>query len=282
MEMIAMSTSVQPGTNRTHAYLLANKNAVIFGAAGAVGKAVASEFSAQGATVFLTGRHLDGIEQLTAEIRAAGGTAHGHQVDALNEQEVIAYLEHVKRDGASVDVSVNLTGQRVHEFSHGRNTLDLPLEHFMVPLTQLVPAQFITARAAARHMVEQRSGVILFITAPPGRGLANVSAIGAAYGAMEALTRCLAVDLGPSGVRVVGIMSGAMIDTTTIQQSLENRSRQMSVPKEQLVTSLMQSTLLKRLPTAADTARLAAFLVSDAAPTITGAIVNASSGSVID
>ena len=48
------------------------------------------------------------------------------------------------------------------------------------------------------------------------------------------------------------------------------------------VPSRMQSTLLKRLPTAADTARLAAFLVSDAAPTITGAIVNASSGSVID
>jgi NAD(P)-dependent dehydrogenase (short-subunit alcohol dehydrogenase family) len=139
-----------------------------------------------------------------------------------------------------------------------------------------------TARAAARQMVPQRSGVILFVTATLSRGYANATAIGSAFGAMESLVRCLAVDLGPAGVRVVGIRSGAMVDTRTIQQSAEIAAHRMSVSKEQVVATIEQATLLKRLPTVADTARLAAFLASDGARTVTGAIVNASSGSVID
>ena len=114
------------------------------------------------------------------------------------------------------------------------------------------------------------------------RGMAGVAAIGTAFGAMESLTKCLAAELGPAGVRVVGIRSGAMVDTATIRQSLSNAARQLSIPYEQVVSRLEQATLLKRLPTSTDTARLAAFLASDAAGTVTGAIVNASCGSVMD
>jgi 3-oxoacyl-[acyl-carrier protein] reductase len=73
-----------------------------------------------------------------------------------------------------------------------------------------------------------------------------------------------------------------MVETKTIQQSVEIVAHQLGVSKEQVVSMFEQRTLLKRLPTVSDTARLAAFLSSDGARTITGAIVNASSGSVID
>jgi NAD(P)-dependent dehydrogenase (short-subunit alcohol dehydrogenase family) len=255
---------------------------VIFGAGGAVGSAVAKEFASQGARVFLSGHHPGGVEALASDIESTGGLAEARGVDVLDEPSVEAYFEDVVQRAGSVDVVVNLTGPRPQAYSNGRNTLDLPLEHFTLPLTTLVPAQFVTARAAARHMLKQHSGVILLVTAVPSRGLANVSAIGSAFGAMESLTRCLAVDLGPSGVRVVCIRSGAMIDTPTIQASLDNAARQLSLSKEQAAARLEQATLLKRLPTAADTARLAAFLVSDAACAMTGVIVNASSGSVVD
>jgi 3-oxoacyl-[acyl-carrier protein] reductase len=99
---------------------------------------------------------------------------------------------------------------------------------------------------------------------------------------MEALLRCLAADLGPARVRVVGIRSGAMVETRTIQQSLENAVNTLGVSKAQVVSMFEQRTLLKRLPTVTDTARLAAFLASDGARTLTGAIVNASSGMVIN
>jgi NAD(P)-dependent dehydrogenase (short-subunit alcohol dehydrogenase family) len=277
-----MSTATQPHVSIASLLNLSNKQAVIFGAAGAVGSAMAREFAAQGASVYLSGRHLEGVRRVAAELQVYTDAVQTAEVDALNEPEVNAYLADVVRQAGRIDIVVNLMGQRPGEYSNGMPTLEVPLEHFTLPLTRLVPSQFITARAAARYMVKQRSGVILFVTAVPARSGAGVSAIGTAFGAMESLSRGMAAELGPSGVRVVCIRSGAMIDTGTIQQSLKNSARHLSVPLEQVVARLEQTTLLKRLPTSADTARLAAFLASDAAQTITGAIVNASSGGITD
>jgi NAD(P)-dependent dehydrogenase (short-subunit alcohol dehydrogenase family) len=262
--------------------LLQNKRAVIFGAGGAVGTAVAKELAAHGATVFLSGRTLDALEAVAEAIRASGGVASTMQMDALDEPAVRAYLDRVAREGGSLDILVNLMGPQPNDFGNGTSTLELPLDQYLVPLSTLVPSQFITARAAARHMVRQRSGVILFVTAVPARGAPNASAIGSAFGAMEALLRCLAMDLGPAGVRVVGIRSGAMVETRTIQQSFENTARTLGISLAQVMSMSEQRSLLKRLSTIEDTARLAAFLASDGARALTGTIVNASSGSVLD
>lgn len=110
----------------------------------------------------------------------------------------------------------------------------------------------------------------------------NVTAIGAAFGAMEALVRCLATDLGPAGVRVIGIRSGPMVETRTIQQGIERAGNAMGVAKAQIISQFEQAALLKRTSTAADMARVAAFLASDGAQAITGELVNASSGRIID
>lgn len=269
--------------NTVSTSLLKNKHAVIFGAGGAVGTAVAREFAAQGATVFLSGRTLNAVEQVAADIQKEGGVAYAARVDALDEQAVNAYLDLIAQDGGSIDILLNATGPQAKDYGNGTNTLELPFEQFLLPVSTLVPSQFITARAAARHMVRQRSGVILFVTA--GLDMTktpNVTAIGATFGAMEALFRCLATDLGPAGVRVAGIRSGAMIGTRTIQQGIERAASTMGVSQAQIVSQFEQATLLKRLSTAADTARVAAFLASDGARTITGALVNASSGRIID
>jgi len=262
--------------------LLQNKHAVIFGAGGEVGSAVAKEFAAQGATVFLSGRHLASVEQVAADIRQDDGKARAAEVDALDEQAVNAYLDGVAQEAGSIDILLNVTGPQAKDYGNGTSTLELPLEQFLLPLTTLVPSQFITARAAARHMLGQHAGVILFLTASPARGMANGSAIGSAFGAMEALLRCLTSDLSPQGVRVLGLRSGGMLETRTLQQSVENVARTLGIPKEQVVSVIEQASLLKRHATVADTAKLLAFLASDGAATITGAIMNASSGSVID
>jgi NAD(P)-dependent dehydrogenase (short-subunit alcohol dehydrogenase family) len=270
-------------TPLTHIPLLIHKHAVIFGAGGAVGTAVAKEFAAQGATVFLSGRRLATIEQVAADIQKDGGIAQAAEVDALDEQAVQAYLDRVAQEAGGIDILLNVMGPQPRDFDNGGNTLELPLEQFLLPLSTLVPSQFITARAAARHMVRQQGGVILFVTAGLDRTKTpNVTAIGAAFGAMEALLRCLAADLGPAGVRVVGIHSGAMLETRTIQQGIERVVNAMGVSQAQVVSQFEQATLLGRLSTAADTARVAAFLASDGARTITGTFVNASSGRIID
>jgi NAD(P)-dependent dehydrogenase (short-subunit alcohol dehydrogenase family) len=269
-------------TASTSTSLLRNKRAVIFGAGGAVGAAVAKEFASQGATVFLSGRELAAIEKVAQEIRYDGGVAYAAEVDALDEQAVNAYLERVVQGKESIDILLNAMGPRAKDYGNGTSTLELPLEQYLLPLSTLVPSQFITARAAARHMIQQHSGVILFVTAIPVRGSASATAISSAFGAMESLLRCLAIDLGPSGVRVVGIRSGAMVETRTIQQSIENTARRLAISQEQVVSMFEQRSLLKRLSSVNDTARLAAFLASAGAQTLTGTILNASSGSVID
>jgi NAD(P)-dependent dehydrogenase (short-subunit alcohol dehydrogenase family) len=266
----------------TYSPLLTHKHAVIFGANGAIGTAVAKEFAAEGATVFLSGRRLAAVEQLAAEIQRSGGIAQAAEVDALDEAAVNAYLDRVAQEAESIDILLNLMGPQSKEYANATPTLDLQLEQFLLPLSTLVPSQFITARAAARHMVRQHAGVILFVTSIPARGFANATAIGTAFGAMESLLRCLAVELGPAGVRVVGLRPGAMVETRTIQQSVANAARTLGVSREQVVSAIEQATLLKRFTTVADTARLAAFLASDRAHTITGAIVNTSSGAAID
>src|SRR5712692_9253457 len=220
-------------TPLTHTPLLTHKHAVIFGASGAVGRAVAKEFAAQGATVFLTGRTLNAVEPVAEEIHKDGGVAYAAQVDALDEQAVQAYLDRMAQERGSIDILLNATGPQPKDYGNATSTLELPLEQFLLPLSTLVPSQFITARAAARHMVRQHSGVILFLTAHPARGMTAATAIGTAFGAMESLLRCLAADLGPAGVRVVGIRSGAMVETRTIQQSVENAAHRLSVSKEQ-------------------------------------------------
>jgi 3-oxoacyl-[acyl-carrier protein] reductase len=262
--------------------LLANRNAVIFGAGGDVGSAVAREFATQGAAVFLSGRTLATVGQVAEEISQHNGTASAAEVDALDAGAVQEYLDRVAREAGSIDVLLNAMGSPPGAYGNNTPTLELTVEQFSQPMTTLVPSQFITAQAAARHMIERRSGVLLFITAILSKGFPNATAIGSAFGAMESLLRCLAFDLGPAGVRVVGIRSGEMVDTATIQQSLEIAAARMSISTQKVVAGIEQSSLLKRLPTAASTARLAAFLASDGARNLTGAIVNASSGSVMD
>jgi NAD(P)-dependent dehydrogenase (short-subunit alcohol dehydrogenase family) len=263
--------------------LLHDKTAVIFGAGGAIGSQVAREFAREGAAVYLSGQHLTPVENIAKEIRGSNGAAEAVEVDALSEQAVNAYLDRVVQAAGSIDILLNVTGPQPKDYGNGTSTLELPFEQFLLPFTTLVASQFITARAAARHMVRQHSGVILFVTAPLATNRTpNVSAIGAAFGAMEALLKCLATDLGRAGVRVVGIRSGPMVESRTIQQGIERAVNTLGVSEAQVVSRFEQATLLGRLPTLIDTARLAAFLASDGARAITGAVVNATSGSVID
>ena len=94
-------------TVSTSTPLLKNKHAVIFGAGGSVGMAVAREFAAQGATVFLSGRRLAAVEQVAADIQKDGCIAYAAEVDALDEQAVNAYLDQVVQKGGNIDILLN-------------------------------------------------------------------------------------------------------------------------------------------------------------------------------
>ena len=111
------------------------------------------------------------------------------------------FVDDIARRTGSIDIVFNAIGPLAKEYGNGKSAVDLTIEEFMVPLTTVLKSQFITARAAARHMVKQHSGVIILLTGGPARThVQGTSAIGAAFGAIESLTRNLALDFSPSGV----------------------------------------------------------------------------------
>jgi 3-oxoacyl-[acyl-carrier protein] reductase len=262
---------------------LAGKRAVVFGAGGQVGGAVAGELANRGAELFLSGLSTADVEPLAKEIQEQGGTAHVAAVNALDEKDVIAYFDNIVKTVGGFDIIFNAMGPQSKDFGNASDIMRLPLEKFMLPLTTVVPSQFITARAGASHLKQQGSGVIIMLTATASRDKSpNTAPIGATFAATEALVRSLANDFGSSGVRVVGIRSSGMIETRTLQQAFDNLAKDAGITQEQAVDGFLQNTLTNYAPTLADTARIAAFLASDDAKSITGAVINASSGLVVD
>jgi 3-oxoacyl-[acyl-carrier protein] reductase len=214
--------------------ILQDKHAIVFGAGGSVGAAVAKEFAAEGAEVFLAGRSKPNLEAVMNQITAAGGKAHAAVLDALDDAAVNQYIDGIVKQTGSIDVAFNATGPLARAYGNTKKAVDLGIEEFMLPLTTVVKSQFITARAAVRHMVQQHSGVIIFLTGSPARGhVEGATAIGTAFGALESLTENLAIEVSPSGVRVVCLRTTANTDSRTIQETMDAVISKANITKEQ-------------------------------------------------
>jgi NAD(P)-dependent dehydrogenase (short-subunit alcohol dehydrogenase family) len=262
--------------------LLEKKNAVIYGAGGAVGGAIARAFAREGARVFLAGRTRASLDAVAEEISALGGAVETAQVDALDEQAVEKHADTVVQVAGGIDVSINAI--RIAEPGiFGIPVVEQSLENFALPITAYMRSHFLTTRAAARHMVEKRSGVILTLTAIPARmATPGAGGVGVAWAGIEALTRGLAAELGPLGIRAVCLRSNAIPETTVIREAYISRARATGQTREEVQTAVEETTLLRRLPTLADLANMATFMVSDQANATTATIVNLSCGSLAD
>ena len=144
--------------------LLKNKVAVIYGAGGAIGGAVARAFAREGATLFLTGRRRAAVEAVAKDIVSAGGSAEAAEVDALDEQAVDTHLQSVIEKAGRVDVSFNAVGIPDAKIL-GVPLVELDVEQFSLPIATYATSYFLTARLAARRMVANKSGVIMTVTA---------------------------------------------------------------------------------------------------------------------
>ena len=148
--------------------MLKNKVAVIYGAGGAIGGAVARAFASEGAKLFLTGRHRASVEAVAKEIVSAGGSAEAAEVDALDEQAVDKHLQSVIDKAGRVDISFNAVGIPDAKIL-GVPLVELDVEQFSLPITAYTTSYFLTARLAARRMIPNKSGVIMTVTAIPAR-----------------------------------------------------------------------------------------------------------------
>jgi NAD(P)-dependent dehydrogenase (short-subunit alcohol dehydrogenase family) len=271
----------QPGMERTK-MMLENKVGVIYGAGGAIGSAVARAFASDGANLFLTGRRLAPVEIVAKEVASAGGSAEAAEVDALDEQAVDNHLQTVIEKAGRVDISLNAIGIPNTKIL-GVPLIELDVEQFALPVTTYTTSYFVTARLAARHMVPNKSGVIMTVTALHSRtGIPLVGGYGPAMAAKEALTRDLSVELAPAGIRVVGVRPQAIPETPTIRDAFEPRAKASGMRWEQWQELLASRTHPRRLMTLEELANTAVFLASDKASGMTGTTVNLTMGSLDD
>jgi NAD(P)-dependent dehydrogenase (short-subunit alcohol dehydrogenase family) len=262
--------------------LLEKKRAVIYGGGGEIGGAIARAFAREGAEVFLTGLRLAPVEAVAREIRESGGTAEISQVDALDEQAIEKHLSKVVEKVGGIDISVNAIGIPQQDVQ-GISLVDLSAELFTLPITTYTQSNFFTARAAARYMIKQKTGAILTITATPALMIASlVGGMAPAWAAVEALTRGLAAELGPEGIRVIGLRSNAIPETETIHEANRSQGKAVGISQEQFTAQLAGMTPLRRLPTLKEVADTAAFLVSDQASAMTATVANLSCGFLPD
>jgi NAD(P)-dependent dehydrogenase (short-subunit alcohol dehydrogenase family) len=262
--------------------LLQDKVAVIYGAGGAIGGAVARAFASEGARLFLTGRHLTPVQAAAKDIVAAGGSAEAAEVDALDEQAVDTHLQSVIDTAGRVDISFNAVGIPDAEIL-GVPLVELEVEQFSLPITAYTRSYFVTARLAARRMVANRSGVIMTVTALLSRtGAPLQGGYPPAQAAKEALTRGLSAELAPQGIRVVGLRPNGIPETATLREAFEPRATALGVTWEQWQASLAARTHTRRLSTLAELANVAAFMASDQASGMTGTTVNLTMGSLDD
>lgn len=260
--------------------ILEGKTAVVYGAAGGIGSATAKAFAREGAFVFLAGRTLKSLQSVEDQIRGSGGLAQSGVVDALDERSVEDSLSKLVRDRGRLDISYNLISTYV---AMGQKLTELSDERFSKAAFDRVRSNFITATAAARIMQKQKGGVVIGLTAQVGRlPQAETGGFSVGCGAIETLLKQLALEVGPSGVRVVCLRSGATPDNPVLQEVYQRLAEVRGTTKEVVERAEAEHTAMKRSPRMAEVANAAVIVASDYASAITATPLNASCGEVVD
>jgi len=260
------------------AKLLEGKNAIIYGGGGGIGGGVARTFAREGATVFLAGRTKETLQKVADDITSNSGKAEVAVLDALDEKAIDKHAKSVVDQVGSIDVSFNLI---TRGDAQGKPLIEMTKEDLLRAVVNGLQSSFLTARAAARRMIEQRSGVILHLNSASGEGAQpGMGSTGPADAATESFMRYLAAELGPHGIRVCGIWTAAVVETLTKEKFAAVTGGNAPDP-EMVVQMISGMAALRRAPRLADVAEAAAFLASDRAAGITGTMTNVTSGLVL-
>lgn len=250
--------------------LLEGKTAVIYGASGPIGGAAAKAFAREGARVFISSRNQEKLEPVAEAIRQRGGQVETAVVDAYDEGAVDGYVDGVVGKAGRIDISFNAIGYGDVQ----KMLMEISVADFMQPIANAMRAQFLTTRAAARHMIKAKSGVVLAFGGGGSQTMAGLGGFKIALDAIEGLRRQWAIELAPHGIRVLTLKSGGIPEG--IGGDFDPGMR------EKITASIDAGTPAGKAATLEDVGNIAAFVVSDRAKAIGTSEINMSAGAIVD
>lgn len=238
--------------------------AIVTGAAAGIGRAIAGTFAKAGASVVVTDPKSEGAEAVAAAIRQAGGKAIGLECNVTDEQHREAVIKAALDQFGKITVLVNNAG------GGGPKPFDMPMSDFEWAFKLNLFSLFRLSQLAAPHMQKAGGGAILNISSMAGENTnVRMASYGSSKAAVNHLTRNIAFDVGPMGIRVNAIAPGA-IKTDALA----------TVLTPEIERAMLKHTPLGRLGEAQDIANAALFLCSPAAAWISGQVLTVSGGGV--
>jgi NAD(P)-dependent dehydrogenase (short-subunit alcohol dehydrogenase family) len=237
---------------------LTGRVALVTGSAINIGRAIATTLAAAGAAVLCNDVDAAGAERVAAEIRASGGAALAAPGSVLDEAAIAAALDAAERDVGVVDTLVNNAAITVN-----RTLLEISLEDWRRVVDTILTGTFLVSRAVAARMIAAgKRGAIVNLGSTTGhRGRPGAIAYAAAKGGILNLTRAMAIELAPHGIRV-----NSVTPTRTGTPTRAGLPGEVSRPEHPSAAGIP----LGRIGTPQDQANAIRFMVSDEASFITG------------
>lgn len=245
-------------------FSLEGQVAVVTGAGAGIGRAIAELFASVGASVVVSDLKKEAAENIAKSINQAGGGAVGVACDVTNEEQRQQLIEMAVKEFGKITVLVNNAG------GGGPKPFNMPMETFIRAYQLNVFSTFNLMQLCTPHMEKAGGGAIVNISSMAGENKnSQMASYASSKAAINHLTRNVAFDLGPKGIRVNAIAPGA-IRTSALE----------SVLTPEIENAMLKHTPLGRLGEAKDIAQAALFLCSPAASWISGQLLTVSGGGV--
>jgi len=260
--------------------LLEGKTALVYGAGGAVGGAMARAFAGQGARVILAGRTAAPLEATAREIASAGGQSEVMPVDATDRAAVEAHIAAAADRAGPMKVMFNAAGWAD---SQGEELTAMSFDRFNDVVAVALRTWFVTGTAMARHMRQHRGGTIVGITANAARdAYAMVGGFGVACATVEHFLRQLGVENGQYGVRVGWVRSAGSPDAPGVREAWTLRANEQGITLAEFEKRAGATVPLRHLPALAEVADAAVLMASDLSRGMTSTFMNVTCGAQTD